>query len=593
MFTYLLKLILKKVNMDTAESFKILNRFFVDMIRPNLLKIIIAIAVMIVSSACTAGMAYLIKPLLNNVVVPKSVDNLYYISFLIMGVTLVKTVTQYIYTVILSAVGLGVTSIARMNLFDKFVNQDMYFYTKNKPGELISMMMNDVNTMSNMSTEVPINIGRDMFTFIGLMGVMLFNNFYYSLIMVGSLFFIIYPISLTSKKLKNSFKNTQFGIGTLMSQLEQIFNGIRVVKSYNMENQESIKVKNIITSILKSQKKIERIKNILPAFMEFLGAFCMAIILMYGGYQIYKGVQDPGSLFSFVASVMFAYQPIKRMSEIFFKIQFGLISAKRYYGFLDEKPILKEKENAKYIEFKSPKIELKNISFGYNAEKNAIDDVSLTANSNQKIAFVGRSGGGKSTIFNLITRFYDVKNGEILIDGINICDLSFDCLKKNIAVVSQDVVLFDSTIYENILYGNMNSTMEQVINAAKLANIDEYIQGLPQKYNTPVGVRGMSLSGGQRQRVSIARAILKNSPILLLDEATSALDSESEKNIQGALNNLMQNKTTIIIAHRISTIINCDKIYVIDKGKIVESGTHDELLKLSGMYSYLYKLQFI
>jgi subfamily B ATP-binding cassette protein MsbA len=180
--------------MDTAESFKILNRFFVDMIRPNLLKIIIAIAVMIVSSACTAGMAYLIKPLLNNVVVPKSVDNLYYISFLIMGVTLVKTVTQYIYTVILSAVGLGVTSIARMNLFDKFVNQDMYFYTKNKPGELISMMMNDVNTMSNMSTEVPINIGRDMFTFIGLMGVMLFNNFYYSLIMVGSLFFIIYPI---------------------------------------------------------------------------------------------------------------------------------------------------------------------------------------------------------------------------------------------------------------------------------------------------------------------------------------------------------------------------------------------------------------
>ncbi|MDR0484536.1 MAG: ABC transporter ATP-binding protein/permease [Alphaproteobacteria bacterium] len=667
------KLLFKVLKTDSEKevnSTKVaLKRFLKDIMLPNLPTIVVSIIFMAIFAGANAGLAWIIKPIINNVFISREANTIMYIGLGVIGITLVKSLSQYIYTILLFSVSVKVMAKARRSLYHVFMEQDIYFHHKNSPGKLVSVTMNELNAMNNLATEIPINVGRDLFTFLGLLGLMFYQNYIYASLIVASIFIIVIPVRMIGKKVKSAFAKNNKGLGELTAQLEQTLNGIKEVKSYNKEKREEARTDDIINSLAKVQVKINRVNSILPPLMEIFGGVSIGIVLIYAGYQVVHHGADAGVFFSFVAALLIAYQPLKRLSEFTVKIQMGALAIKRYYSFLDSKPSIKEVENPLELVVNKGEIEFQNVEFSYNpstgdVEKDsskslvqkdkdskavekkavkssaktevkpkekesinlnisadkiadvkksevdtkkittpskenpakipkAIDDMSFKILPAQKVALVGRSGGGKSTIINLIERFYDVDKGKILIDDQNIKEVSIKSLRKNISLVSQEVILFDDTIYNNIAYSKEEATHEEIIEVAKSASCLDFINKLPQGFDTMIGPRGAKLSGGQRQRISIARALLKDSPILLLDEATSALDTESEKAIQKALDVLMQNKTTIIIAHRLSTIINCDKIFVIDSGKILEQGNHKELIKNpDSFYKYLYDLQF-
>lgn len=599
MFKKLLYKILKTNNDKEVDGIaKDLKRFSKDIIKPNLGAILLSIFFMSIFAGANAGLAWIIKPIINNVFVAKEARSIMYIGLGVIGITFVKSFSQYIYTIILFSVSVKVMAQVRRSLYKVFVTQDISFHHKNSPGKLVSVTMNELNAMNTLATDIPINVGRDLFTFLGLLGLMFYQNYIYATFIVGSIFIVIIPVRLVGKKVKKAFTKTNQGLGELTSHLEQTLNGIREVKSYNKELKEQERNNVIIKGLMASQTRINKVSSILPPLMEIFGGVSIGLILIYAGYQVVFHGADAGVFFSFVAALLIAYQPLKRLSEFTVKIQLGALAIRRYYGFLDSKPEIQEAENPVELEIKKAEIEFKDVVFSYenaeNTEKvKAINGMNFKIKAGQKVALVGRSGGGKSTIINLIERFYDPDSGKVLIDNQDIKNVTIKSLRENISLVSQEVTLFDDSILNNIAYSKEEASKEEIELAAKNASCLDFINKLPQGFETLIGPRGARLSGGQRQRVSIARALLKDSPILLLDEATSALDTESEKAIQSALDILMQNKTTIIIAHRLSTIINCDKIFVIDGGKIIEEGTHDELVKNEdSFYKYLYDLQF-
>jgi subfamily B ATP-binding cassette protein MsbA len=599
MFKKLLLKIFKTNSEKEVDGITIvLKRFAKDIIRPNLPTILVAIFFMSIFAASNAGLAWIIKPIINNVFVDKQANTIMYIGLGVIGITLIKSISQYIYTILLFIVSVKVMATARRSLYKVFMEQDIPFHHKNSPGSLVSVTMNELNAMNTLATDIPINVGRDLFTFLGLLGLMFYQNYLYATFIVASVFIIIIPVRIIGKKVKGSFSKTNAGLGALTSQLEQTLNGIREVKSYNKEIREQQRTEVIIQGLMKQQTKINRVSSILPPMMEVFGGISIGIVLIYAGYQVVYHGADAGTFFSFVAALLIAYQPLKRLSEFTVKIQLGALSVKRYYSFLDSEPQIKEIENPVELSIKKADIEFKDITFTYeNSGKDekvkAIDNMNFKIEAGQKIALVGRSGGGKSTIINLIERFYDPEKGKVLIDNQDIKEVSIKSLRENISLVSQEVTLFDDSILNNISYSKEDASKEEIEIAAKNASCLDFINNFSQGFETLIGPRGARLSGGQRQRVSIARALLKDAPILLLDEATSALDTESEKAIQNALDVLMKNKTTIIIAHRLSTIINCDKIFVIDAGKIIESGNHNELIQNEdSFYKYLYDLQF-
>ncbi|MDR2007498.1 MAG: ABC transporter ATP-binding protein/permease [Alphaproteobacteria bacterium] len=639
MFKKLLSKILKTQNEKEVNGISVaLTRFMKDIIRPNMPTILVAIFFMSIFSATNAALAWIIKPIINNVFVDKQAQSIMFIGMGVIGITVAKSISQYIYTILLFSVSVKVMAKARKSIYHVFMQQDIYFHHKNSPGKLVSVTMNELNAMNNLATEIPINVGRDLFTFLGLVGLMFYQNALYASLIIASIFIIVIPVRMIGKRVKVAFTKNNVGMGLLTSQLEQTLNGIREVKSYNKEDREEARTGEIIDGLAKFQTRINRMSSILSPMMEVFGGISIGIVLIYAGYQVVYHGANPGVFFSFVAALLIAYQPLKRLSEFTVKIQLGALAVQRYYGFIDSRSLIKDAENPTELVVSAGEIEFKDVEFSYNPslgdvgdnayvpkkaknkknKKNSIDDndifqeappvakvvdtsklikaidnMSFKIEPAQKIALVGRSGGGKSTIINLIERFYDVDKGEILVDTQNIKDVSVKSLRENISLVSQEVILFDDTIYQNIAYSKENSTREEIMDVAEKAACLDFINKLPQGFDTLIGPRGARLSGGQRQRLSIARALLKDSPILLLDEATSALDTESEKAIQKALDVLMQNKTTIIIAHRLSTIVNCDKIFVIDSGKIIEQGSHAQLIaNPESFYKYLYDLQF-
>jgi subfamily B ATP-binding cassette protein MsbA len=348
----------------------------------------------------------------------------------------------------------------------------------------------------------------------------------------------------------------------------------------------------IIESIYRVGKKISRISLVSSPFMESLAGFGVAAVIWYGGNQVISGKTTPGAFFSFFTAMMMAYRPLKSLSGMNSSVQMGLAGATRLYKILDEKPQIVDKPSAIDLKTVKGNIEFDKVSFSYIADKIALDNISFKVEAGTSVALVGHSGGGKSTIMSMILRFYDPTHGKIMLDGNDISDLTLKSLRNSMSVVNQEVMLFDDTILENIRYGKLDATEEQIINAAKIAEADEFIQELPEKYQSRVGQNGIRLSGGQRQRIAIARAILYDAPILLLDEATSSLDPISEKLIKDAINSLMKGRTSIIIAHRLSTIIHCDKIVVISNGRVIEEGNHKELIAKNGAYANLYLKQF-
>jgi subfamily B ATP-binding cassette protein MsbA len=475
----------------------------------------------------------------------------------------------------------------------KFLLSDISHITKKHSGKYLSNFTNDTTILFTVLTGVVVTLFKEIFTLIALLGLMFYHDWQLSLLAM-----IMIPIAAISsknigKKMGKKVHVSLEASDKFMKFLSEIIKGSWLIKIYQKEEDELKKISMIIDERFKAIRKVEQTRLGAGPIMEIISAIAIAIVVFFAGYRSMQGAITPGEFVSFLAALMLAYQPVRALAGINVGIQEGVTAAKRIYEIIDQKNEIYNDENAPSLKLKNATLEFKNISFTYPDGTHALKNLSAKIEGGKKVGLVGISGSGKTTFLNLIPRFFNLEHGTILIDDQNINTINLNSLRKEISIVSQDVILFDDTIRSNILYGNASASDDEIINACKFAAAQDFIEKLPNKYETIIGENGIKLSGGQKQRLSIARAILKDSPIILLDEATSSLDSESEAVIQKAIENLTKNKTTIIIAHRLSTIMNCDKILVFDSGQIVDEGSHEFLVKNSSIYKNLYEKQII
>jgi ATP-binding cassette, subfamily B, bacterial MsbA len=570
----------------------LIKRISREYIYPHWKILSISVVLMLVIAGTTSFHAWLIKPALDSVFVEKDHHALIYIPIIVLIVTFVKGFATYFQLLTMNYLNLRITSEMRIRLYRHFITSDISKLHSKSSGDMIASIIGEIGAVVGLISISLNGFVKQLFTVVALVVVMFNQSLELSLVAFIGFPLAVYPIYKLGKKLRNlSFKNQEMA-GKFNSQMSDTLQYSKLVKAYHCEEFEVKRMSLIIDSIYKMGKKLSRISLISSPFVESLAGFGVAAVIWYGGHQVISGTTTPGAFFSFFAAMMMAYRPLKAVSGMNSSVQMGLAAASRLYALLDEKPKIFDKPNALDLKEVKGDVEFENVQFSYDENKITLDNVNFKVKAGQSVALVGHSGGGKSTIMSLILRFYDPNLGSIKLDGHNISDLTLKSLRSSMSVVNQEVMLFDDTILENIRYGKVDATEEQILRASKMAEADEFIQELPEKYNSKVGQNGIRLSGGQRQRIAIARAILYDAPILLLDEATSSLDPISEKLIKDALNSLMKNRTSIIIAHRLSTIIHCDKIVVIANGRVVEEGSHKELLEKNGAYANLYLKQF-
>jgi subfamily B ATP-binding cassette protein MsbA len=554
-------------------------------------EIVIAIFSLLVVSLCTSAIAFLVKPVLDDIFINKNLNMLYYIPVVVIILYAVKGIFDFTQTYMIGFICQKIVTDIRQQLFSHIVNLPMEYFTKNSTGSIIARLLYDVALIQNTISNAITGVIKDIFTVISLIGVAFYRDAVLGSIALYILPLAVLPVIKLGKKSKNVSKKGQEQAGSLTTSAHEIVTGIKVVKAFNMQDYEINRFLNENNTFLKFILKRLKYRAISSPTMEFIGGLAAAAIIWYGGYQVIQGHSTPGNFFSFLTAIFMMYQPIKGLSRKNNQIQESIAAAERIYGVI-EIDCEKDKGSMVFEEFKE-KIEFKNVFFKYNeTEDYVLKNISFTLPKGKKFAIVGKSGSGKSTLAGLLPRFYNIEKGEILIDEINIEQYTLASLRAKIAVVTQDTILFNDTIENNIKYGSGNSSEEEIVQAAKLANAYDFIMNLPEKFNTQIGEKGVRLSGGEKQRIAIARAFLKNAPILILDEATASLDTNSEKEVQKALENLTANKTSIVIAHRLSTILDADKILVLKDGNIVEEGTHKELLELNGEYANLYRIQF-
>lgn len=575
-----------------TSSTKLTRRLVRDYVRPHVGKLLLAVFLMAIVAATTATMAKLIEPILDEIFIARDLEKLNFIAFAVLGVFVLKGIATYGQAVLMSFVGQKIIATIQQQLFNHLVHADLAYFHSQQTGNLISRFTNDVNLLRNVVSQVLTSIGKDFLTVIFLIAVMFYQDWILSI----ATFFIfplaIVPTARIGRKMRRVSADTQESMGSLTNFLNQIFHSIRYIKAYGMEPYEQKQADKVISRVFKMMFKTARVKSLSHPIMEALGGVAIVVVILYGGLQVIEGAKTTGAFFSFLTALLLAYEPVKKLSRLNIDLQEGLAAAQRVFQTLDIKPKIKNAKNAKDLKLKNGEISFTNVSFSYEENIPVLSNINLTVPAGKTAALVGPSGGGKSTLLNLIPRFYDAEKGKITIDSQDLKKLTLESLRHEIALVSQEVVLFDDTVRANIAYGRIEASEDEIIEAAKNAAAHKFIMSLPKGYDTRIGEHGVKLSGGQRQRLAIARAMLKNAPILLLDEATSALDTKSEREVQAALQKLMQGRTVLVIAHRLSTIQSADIIYVIDKGKVIEFGQHKELLKKSGTYARLHQLQF-
>tara|TARA_B100001013_G_scaffold290096_1_gene189931 strand:- start:34 stop:1713 length:1680 start_codon:yes stop_codon:yes gene_type:complete len=551
-----------------------------------------AVICMVFAAATTAANAWIMQPVLDDVFLDKNKDMLMILPIAVLIIAIVKGFSEFGQSVLMLLVGQRTIGDIQKDMYASLMKADLSFFHNNPSGNLVARFISDVNRLRHSVTTTLTGIAKDTLTLIFLVALMFYRD--WELASIAFLIFplAIYPITRIGKMMRKISAATQNKIGEFSTLLNQTFQGSRQVKAYGMEGYEGERARDYIDEITRLIFKSSRRSTILRPIMEALGGIAVAGVVLYGGIKVIDGETTPGTFFSFLTAFFLAYRPLKSLAGLNTVLQDGLASAERLFRILDIEPKIQDRNNSKTIENVKGTIEFKNVEFAYENKDYILKKISLLIPRGKKIALVGPSGAGKSTILNLIPRFFEVEKGQVEIDGIDIKEIKIGSLRSSMALVSQEINLFDDTIRSNIAYGKLDSSEEEIIAAAKKSASHDFITKLPNGYNTTVGEHGVKLSGGQRQRIAIARAMLKNAPILLLDEATSSLDTESERYVQEALLELMKNRTTLVIAHRLSTVINADTIYVIDSGKIAESGTHLELLKNEGVYSRLYTQQF-
>jgi len=560
------------------------------LVKPHIPKFIFATLCMLAVGATTAALAALVKPVLDDIFIKKDASMLKLIPMAIITIYAIKGACSYGQTVIMNFIGQRIITDLRNDLYDHIQRQSLSFFSKNPTGILMSRITNDVNLIQGAVSEAVTSICKDSFTIIGLVFLIFYRD--WKLAIIATLVFplTIYPIAKFGKMMRNVATRTQVTMGGLMSLLQETISGARIVKAFGMEDYEGRRFARENESLFKLFMKSVSIRAMSSPFMEFLGGLAIAVIIFYGGLQVLQGNSTPGNFFSFLTALIMLYEPVKRLTNVNNTIQQGISAAIRVFNVMDETPEIMNRKNAAELPKISDKIEINNVTFSYEDEP-VLKNINLTIKQGEAVAFVGMSGGGKTTLVNLIPRFFDVTEGNIMIDDLDIRNVTIESLRAQIGIVTQQTILFNDTIRNNIAYGDIEKSEEDIIKAAKAANAYNFILNLPKQFDTIIGEQGTRLSGGERQRISIARALLKNAPILILDEATSSLDTESDIEVQEALENLMKGRTTLVIAHRLSTIRNADRIITIVDGKIVEEGTHSSLLRKKGEYFKLYNMQ--
>ena len=559
--------------------------------RPHVAKFLLAMFCMLVVGGLTSALAFLVKPALDDIFMKKNMVMLKWIPVAVITIYLLKGLCNYVQIVLMSFIGQRVVADVRNQLYRAIQGQSMSFFTKHPTGILMSRITNDVNSMQGTVSEAVTSLLKDSFTLVCLIFVIFYRDWQLALVAMVIFPLTIYPIATFGRKMRSVATRTQVTMGTLTTLLQETISGARIVKAFGREDYEGSRFSRENENLLRLTLKAVSISAISSPFMEFLGGVGIAAIVFYGGYQVIQGVSTPGTFFSFLTALLMLYEPIKRLTNVNNTIQQGIAGAQRVFSIIDTVPEIQNKTGAVPLPAIWKAIEIRNVTFRYE-DVPVLNRINLTVRAGEAVAFVGMSGGGKTTLVNLIPRFYDVSDGQILIDGLDVRDVTMESLRAQIGMVTQQTILFNDTVRNNIVYGDSGKTEADVIRAAKAANAHNFIMNLPQGYDTVIGEQGTKLSGGERQRISIARALLKDAPILILDEATSSLDTEAEIEVQEALENLMRGRTTLVIAHRLSTIRNADRIVVLVNGEIVEEGTHEALLDRRGEYFRLYQMQF-
>lgn len=572
---------------------QILNRLY-QVVKNYKLLLGIAMVAMIFVSIFTGAQAILIRDLIDDIFIAKNVTLLKILPIIVIIIFALKSVCYYVYQFLLEKIGQSIIRDMRVMVFKHIHQQPLSFFDSMPTGTLISRVISDVTLMQQAVSNALVGLLRDFTQTFILLGVVFYMNW-----RLAMLTFIIIPIATLpiikfGKIFRKLSTKSQEETAHMTNLLHETITGNRIVKAFSMEAYENKRFRGQIHKLFSVIIQEAKFRSLQHPMMEMIGGLAVALIVWFGGMQVINGDTTPGAFFAFFTALLAAYEPIKGVSRINSTIQQGMASATRIFTILDVEPEIRDKPNAKeLLPFKNS-IHFNNITFNYGDDKKVLADLNLKVPAGQSLAIVGASGGGKTTLTNLVPRFLDIKqgDGEICIDGMDIRDVTMASLRKQISVVTQQTILFNDTVRNNIAYGDLYAPEKDIIKAADAAHALNFVNNLPQGFDTEIGEGGARLSGGEKQRISIARAILKNAPILILDEATSALDTESEREVQKALENLMKGKTTFVIAHRLSTIKNADTIIVIKDGKIVEKGTHASLLNLHGEYELLYNMQY-
>lgn len=571
-----------------TASWPLIRRLFREYVRPHLASLALAMGMMVIAAAMTGAMAKLMEPIIDKVFTAQEKSALWPVAMAVFFVFVIRGLATYGHTVMMNKLGQRIVCDVQRDMFGHLVYADLAFFHGQQSGTLLSRFISDVAMIRAAVIEAMTGMGKNALTLIFLIAVMFYQDWKLTLISLFVFPAAAYFVMRLGKKLRKVSTNTQVETGLLTSMLGQAFQGSKHVKSYGMEEFEKNRVGDIIERIFRLMYRSYRVSASAVPISEALSGLAIVTIVVYGGMQVMAGASTTGQLFSFIAAFLLAYEPMKRLAKLNNVMQMGLAAVDRFFKMIDVPPTIADKPGASVLENVKGQLVFENVSFRYEDGTEALSSVSFDVPAGKTVALVGQSGAGKSTILNLIPRFYDVTSGKIMLDGVDIRDVTLQSLRHNMALVSQEIAIFSDTIRDNIAYGTSGATEEDIIAAAKNAAAHDFIMELPEGYDTIVGENGVKLSGGQRQRISIARAMLKNAPVLLLDEATSALDTQSERLVQSALERLQSGRTTIVVAHRLSTIMGADIIHVMQEGKIVETGTHDELLEKSGAYSRLY-----
>ncbi len=559
--------------------------------RPYTGRIILAVIGSLGVAGVDVATAQLMRPLIDKIVLAGNYTLVNLVPFIIIGLAIFKGASRYVQEYCIKTAGQLIVQDVRNDLYGHSMGLSMKYYVRNSTGNMMSRILNDVGVMQRSAADVLVDAVRESFTLVGLTASAFYSDWRLATVAFLVLPLSLFPASVIGRKIKDYTQRSQATLGNLTAVLQEGFAGVKVIKAFGTEAYETIRFRTENLTFYKLIRKTLKYDSASAPVIEILASLGIAGVFWYGLNRVISGAITQGELFAFVASVLMMYGPVKRLIKVNNSIQRSIGAAERVFEVLDEIPDVKDALDARVLPRVAGRVEFAQVSFGYDDEL-VLKDISLRAEPGEVVALVGPSGGGKSTLVGLITRFYDPQAGAILIDGDDIRQVTLESLKENIALVDQETFLFNDSLRNNIRYGRRDASDADVEAAARMAYADEFIDQLPGGYETTIGDRGVRLSGGQRQRICIARAILRDAPILILDEATSALDTESEAMVQQALSNLMLNRTTFVIAHRLSTIMHASKIVVLEEGRIVDVGTHQELLVRCDLYHKLYDMQF-